>query len=83
MKFQPSQAYTLPIKAAARKNPDDSGSCKPCETARLVYGVTALVAAPFAIALSYQRNKSIGWAILTSFVPIPYLVYRGVERVSE
>lgn len=42
------------------------------------YSLATLVAWPFAVAVSYKRNKSLGWAFLAGFVPIPYLVYTQV-----
>lgn len=52
-------------------------------TARGVFVVTSMVAAPVAAALSYQRNRSIGWAFLSMFVGVPYLIFRFVDRGSE
>lgn len=73
--------------AVARRNESNPETTQPESTllssARTVYGITHLVSAPVAMALSYQRNRSLGWAFLTGFVPIPYLVYRYIDRGSE
>lgn len=73
--------------AVARRNESNPETALPestlLSTVRTVYGITHLVSAPVAMALSYQRNRSLGWAFLTGFVPIPYLVFRYIDRGSE
>ena len=48
-----------------------------------VYTYSMWVAAPVAAALSYRKNKSIGWAALHGLVlPRFYLAYRGVDALA-
>lgn len=51
--------------------------------AKTGYAIAHMISAPVAMGLSYQRNRSILWAVLTGFVPIPYLVYRAADRGSR
>jgi hypothetical protein len=44
-----------------------------------VMGIAGLVAAPVAMAVSYKRNHSLGWAFLSGIVAIPYLIYVGIS----
>lgn len=45
---------------------------------RTVLSITTLVTSPVAMAVSYKRNKSLGWAFLSGLVSIPYLIYTQV-----
>ena len=72
-------------KALARVNPEevivqDVPASDWTTKVRNAYGIAHLISAPIAMGLSYQRNKSLVWALLTGFVPLPYLVYRYVDR---
>lgn len=70
----------------ARPNPaqialeGSEGSSAIVTKIRTAYTITHLISAPIAMGLSYQRNRSLMWAFLAGFVPIPYLVYRFVDR---
>jgi hypothetical protein len=48
------------------------------DTSKAALQVAAAVAAPIAMGVSYSRNHSLGWAFLSGFVGIPYLVYAGL-----
>jgi hypothetical protein len=77
-----------------------SCTCAPCRVAfnnpatglgpvqRTTLSTLQLVlfmAAPVAMAISYQRNKSLGWAFLSGLpgVNLPYLTYIGVEALTK
>lgn len=62
----------------ALDNPQD-----PETTVRQVLQAVVLVTAPVAAAVSYHRNHSLGWAILSSFVSIPYLTYVAISGPKE
>jgi len=44
----------------------------------VAYSITSLVTTPFAMAISYKRNKSLGWALLSGLVSVPYMVYTQI-----
>lgn len=48
------------------------------DAARTTLVVTQMITFPVAIAVSYSRNQSIGWAFVHSFIPIPYLIYAAI-----
>jgi len=47
-----------------------------------VLRVANIYTIPVAAALSYQRNQSIGTAIIHGLIPLPYLVYRGIQKLQ-
>lgn len=54
----------------------------PSSGGSLLSTVTML-SVPAAAALSYHRNRSIGWAALHGFLSLTYLAYRGIEAVAS
>jgi hypothetical protein len=49
-----------------------------------LYKASMFVAVPLAAALSYQKNKSVGWAIVQGLlIPRFYLAYRGVQALTD
>lgn len=59
----------LPIKAEGN----------PVIVSSLIY----TVGGGTAMALSYLRNKSLGWAFLSGIVWPAYLIYRGIQYATE
>lgn len=51
--------------------------------ARSTPRVVATGATLLSVGLSYQRNKSVPWAIVHGLIAPFYLAYRGVQAVSE
>lgn len=42
-------------------------------------GLSRIITTPLAMALSYQQNRSIFWAVIHGvLIPTPYLAYRAI-----
>lgn len=51
-----------------------------------LFGLGMALTVPLAMGLSYQKNKSIPWALLTGITPMvapAYVVYRAVDHFSK
>lgn len=98
-KFQPSalsrSARHNRTRAAvsvrrARSNPrssvtvsSEADGSSAYDRARQVAGIVSLVAVPVTWAVSYNRNHSVGWALLHGFISVPYLIYVGISGPRE
>ena len=84
--FQPSslgdiqQVYGSPTGMTRPELPDLTPQVRQGAAWGSALYVAMSLSSMTAMALSYQRNKSIPWAIGAGFVGLPYLIYRAIDR---
>jgi len=81
---RPAGPWSLPGDTAML-NPSTPSESEPWYRSptyqKVLIGATVarLIASPIAMAVSYNRNKSVFWAVLQGvFIPVPYLVYTSL-----